>query len=86
MERNERGKSLPLMNTNRKSEMDDRVPNSGLQPPSATQDQSPAGLCLLLAVCFLSACRKEFLSKEFRSLAGEESIGTRGDFMSGRDI
>lgn len=85
MERNERGKSLSLMNTNRKSEIDDRVPNSGLQPPPAMQDQPPAGLCLLLAVCFLSACRKEFLSKEFRSLVGEESTGTLGHFMSGRD-
>lgn len=66
------------MNTNRKSEIDDSVPNSGLQPPSATQHQPPAGLCLLLL--FVLASRKEFLSKEFRSLSGEERAGTLGDF------
>lgn len=79
MERHEKGKSPCLRNTNRKSEIDGSVPNSGLQPPFCQAAPAPSWPLPAPAVCLLSACRKEFLNKG-RSLAGEERAGILGDF------
>lgn len=85
VERKERGKLPLLMNTNRKSEIDYGDYNSGLWPPSATQDQPSAGPCRSFCLLPISSQERVFKQRVQVTCRGGKGQDPCGICVSGRD-